>query len=982
MTATMADSLSSTPLLLGAVSSSARARPPLILIVDDEPLNRFLVAEALAADQYQIVEADSGEAALAYMSEHQVDLILLDLDMPGMGGLAACRAIRALPDGELVPIAMVTGLDDSASIEQAFDSGATDFLTKPVNWTLMRQRVRFMLRLGSVTHDLQRNERALEQAQEIAQMGHWQWDASTQVVSHSAAFCRLMPGLPDQIAGTEPAGAPNPFGTRTAAAINRAIANGESHFRFECELDLPTRGNRRLLYHGNIEYSDGSPANILCTVQDVTERHRDEERYAAIFEASSVGIIETDCSVFLDIVQRPDFSGYGDDRLLVELGKLLAGDQRATFFVRANSVATRILGPDSTSSELRPLRLNLALQFLRGVREGRRELTSRCDLPLGEGYRHLIVSFRLPRSIEEYKRTVITINDITDLVDREMQLRRADAIIANSSDAIAILDQQQRIVAINPAFTKMIGYTLDELAAIGQLAYLADLDGAQTRAAIRHAIATQDYWHGEVEIRRRDGSLMPALLRINVIRNERGEVDGLFSITSDISHIKEGERRLFQLAHFDELTGLPNRLSLQERLHAEFERAQETPSAAREFALLYIDLDGFKLVNDSMGHSTGDKLLSKVSTRLAQCHLDGDLLTRIGGDEFALLMFTDISNAAIAAQAHRILDALETPFSIAEREIFIGASIGACRYPHEACTADEMLRNADSAMYEAKRLGRNQLCFYSSALTDESNRRLQIENELRVAIDSNQLFLAYQPKYDAASGAMIGAEALVRWNNPRRGIMPPGEFIGIAETSGLIIGLGEWVIKEACRQIAEWQRDCGCALPVAINISALHLRQHNLPQMLSDALTRFNVSPYLVELEITEDSLDFRGEEHAPYDILNQLSALGVSIAIDDFGTGYSSLSRLKEMPISTLKIDRSFVRDIASSESDHAIITAIVGLAKTLDMAIVAEGVETSEQAEQLRALKCNVLQGFLYSKPVTPSEVLDIFLAQRKHT
>ncbi len=969
--------------LLGVDDTLPEPVRPLILVVDDEPLNRFLIAEALAVDNYDIVEADCGESALEYMTRHSVDLILLDIDMPGMGGLAACKAIRALPHGKLVPVAIVTGLDENISIEQAFDSGATDFLTKPVNWTLMRQRVRFMLRLGNITQELQRNEQALEQAQETAQIGHWRWDAATDVISHSPTYCRLLPNLPPRISGVSfRLSAATDFGKNILAKVNEAFERGDRQFSFECDADIPGRGRRRLFYNGIIEYSDGKPLSLSSTVQDITQRYRDEERYAAIFEASAVGILETDCTPYLEIIERPDFAGADDDHLLATIASLLAGDQRRNFIVRANAVALKMLAPDINSDWLKVLRVDLTMKFLKSIREHRSDMVMQCEVPhAGGGVRHMIVSFRIPQTPDEFHRVVITLNDISELVQREAQLKRADAIIAHSSDAIAVMDREHRVQAINPAFTKILGYTLEQVQSVNQFTYLPGTKNAeQLHVDIRATLQQQDHWQGEVEMRRFDGSLMPALLRLNVIRNERDEIDGLFSITSDISHIKESEQRLYQLAHVDELTGLPNRLSLQERLQNELDnRSVREKNRRDEFALLYIDLDGFKLVNDSMGHPTGDKLLREVSARLNQCCLPGDLLTRIGGDEFALLMFSGISTAEIEKQADRILTTLETPFVVDGREIFIGASIGACRYPQDAATSNEMLRNADSAMYEAKRLGRGQLCYYSAELTDESNRRLQVENELRVAITSNQLFLVYQPQYDATTGAMVGAEALVRWRNPRRGVVPPNEFIGIAETSGLILPLGEWVINEACRQIAQWQHEADCAVPVAINISALHLRQHNLPQVLGNAFKRFNIDPTLFEIEITEDSLDFRNEENAPYDILHKLSALGLSIAIDDFGTGYSSLSRLKEMPISTLKIDRSFVRDIASSESDYAIITAIVGLAKTLDMSIVAEGVETEEQATQLRALKCNILQGFLFSKPLPPDEFLEKFIAQR---
>jgi diguanylate cyclase (GGDEF)-like protein/PAS domain S-box-containing protein len=958
-------------------NATLEAEKTTILIVDDESLNRFLTAEALSGDNYHIVEAESGEAAIEYVSHHNVDLILLDIDMPGIGGLAACAAIRALPHGQLVPIAMVTGLDDNVSIERAFDSGATDFFTKPVNWTLMRQRVRFMLRHGNVTRELHRNEQVLEQAQEIAEIGYWQWDAVTHVIYHSAAYCRLLPGLPPRLSDatfdTETA---SEYGRFVLAEIRRVMLSGDTDFRFECSINIPERGKRRLLYHGTIEYSDGKPVYLISTVQDITQRYQDEERYAAIFDASPVGIVESDSSKLLEITQKPNFAEISDELLRAEITALLAHAQGDLFYIKANPAAQHMFTHDTQDPHLQSLRAEMTFSFLAAIRDNKPEAILQCQLPLKTGeYRNIIINTRLPKTPDEYRRVVISLNDVTDLMKRESQLKRADAIIANSSDAVVIIDKEQKVLAINPAYTKVTGYTLEQLRVMNLADQLsADPNRDRIIASIGETLMERDYWRGEIDFVRADGALMPTLMQINIIRNEQGEF-GSVIITTDISHIKESERRLFQLAHFDALTGLPNRLSLQERLQTEFNNAANGGS----FCLLYIDLDGFKLVNDSMGHPTGDTILREVSARLSKSCRPGDLLTRIGGDEFALLMVFGATNEEIDAQGDRIFTSLDVPINTKGRDIFIGASIGACRYPEDTSNAEEMLRNADSAMYEAKRRGRGQLCYYSAELTSVSNHRLQVENELRIAISSDQLFLLYQPKYDAMTGAMVGAEALVRWRNPTRGVVPPAEFISIAEASGLIVSLGEWVINEACHQLAEWQRNHGCSIPMAINISALHLREQSLLLVVSGAIARFNIDPKLLEIEITEDSLDFRGEDDKPYTMLNQLSELGVSIAIDDFGTGYSSLSQLKKMPISTLKIDMSFVRDIAASESDHAIITAIVGLAKTLGMQVVAEGVENEEQASQLRILKCDVLQGFLYSKPISADELLRKFLAQR---
>ncbi|HET8710592.1 MAG TPA: response regulator, partial [Spongiibacteraceae bacterium] len=440
-----------------------------VLIVDDEPLNRFLIAEALAGDNYHIVEANSGEAAIEYMRNNNADLILLDIDMPGMGGIKACEAIRALPHAKLVPITMVTGLDDNASIEHAFECGATDFLTKPVNWVLMRQRVRFILRHGDITRDLYHQEQILEQVNEIAQIGHWQWDVVNRTIYLSEQYRRILPGLPARITNASIDRMPlNKAEQRIRDEIAHAFANHQASFNFECSVNVPTRGGRRLLFHGTIEYRDDKPFHLIGTLQDVTQRHQDEERYAAIFEASPVGIIETDCSRLFHITQQAGFAKLSDEQLLNTIKPMLTGNEREMFIVHTNSIALSILTPDIGAAWLKKLRTEMTLRFLIGVRDAQRELVMKCDMPQANGeHRHVVINLRLPRTPEEYRRVVITISDITELSRHEAQLKRADVIIANSRDAVAVMDKNSRVLTINPAYTRITGYTLEEKQAAG-----------------------------------------------------------------------------------------------------------------------------------------------------------------------------------------------------------------------------------------------------------------------------------------------------------------------------------------------------------------------------------------------------------------------------------------------------------------------------------------------------------------------------------
>jgi len=876
---------------------------------------------------------------------------------------------------------MVTGLDNASAVDDAFESGATDFLAKPLNWTLMRQRVRFMLRHSATTQRLVRNEQVLEQAQSMVRMGHWEWDLRTGALDMSPRLLEMFPHL-ENLHVIHPGSNDSSFTeVSIVKAMRQSIARREPGFTREFSVGNQQDQRLQVLITTRIHYEGDTPVHMLASTQDITERYLNEERYTAIFNNSPVGILEADFTGLWELLsQARDACLPNPDALAQSLADVAPSLFSDTSKVRANSAAINMLGAASIEEYLNAFSTAaqpIALAMVEASRQGQKFASlQRTKLSADGTEHHLVIRIPLPCTRAESERVVLSITDVTELIDQQSRLRRADKIIENSRDGIAQMDKSFCFIAANPAYQKLIGYSIAELRDLRPtdvLEYLVDITG------VKEPLEREGFWRGEIDIRGRNGYSTPTLTSISSVFDSRGELTGYVSVSTDIAPLKESEQRLSHLAHYDALTQLPNRLSLQEGLAREL--AATHPDTSRR-ALLYIDLDGFKLVNDSMGHATGDALLIQVAKRLEAISQTGDLLARIGGDEFALLMRSSPTREEAALQADQILTALREPFHLYGREFFIGASIGTCLYPDDATTAGDMLRNADSAMYEAKRLGRDQLCFYTTYLTDESSRRLAIENELRTGIQSGQLFLLYQPKYDASSGAMLGAEALVRWQSPTRGIVPPIDFIGIAEASGLIIALGEWVIHEACRQIAKWRDTYGVDIPVAINISALHLHQRSLLQVLADAISQHGINPTLLEIEITEDSLDFRDGDDTPYEILHSLSAMGLSIAIDDFGTGYSSLSQLKKMPISTLKIDRSFVNDIAINQSDYAIITAIVGLAKTLDMHIVAEGVENEEQAGKLRDLQCNVFQGFLYSKPIAAGDFVAKYLDQAPST
>lgn len=451
----------------------------------------------------------------------------------------------------------------------------------------------------------------------------------------------------------------------------------------------------------------------------------------------------------------------------------------------------------------------------------------------------------------------------------------------------------------------------------------------------------------------------------------------------DITERKEAENRVYRLAYFDSLTGLPNRQSFTERLHREIQRARHQHD---KLAILFLDLDRFKTVNDTLGHGAGDHLLQIVADRLRQAVRPADLvaradfpdeeidLARLGGDEFTLLLPRLQHGENALSVAQRIHELMHRPFVLEGREIIVTASIGIAIYPDDGTDAASLLKHADTAMYHAKDLGRDNAQFYSAALTEEAMRRLDMESSLRLALERDEFFLAYHPQFDLASGRIRSLEALIRWKHPQRGLVPPLEFIPLAEENGLIVPIGAWVLRTACRDALCWQA-AGQPLRVAVNLSAVQFRNPELVGEIAAILRETGLPAEYLELEVTEGAL--MEDSEATLQTLNALRGMGLQLSLDDFGTGYSSLSYLKRLPLNNLKVDQSFVRGLPADEESLAIVRAIVSLAKNLGFTVTAEGIETREQAMLLAGMACEMLQGYYFSRPVPATEI-DGLLAQ----
>ncbi|WUR11610.1 EAL domain-containing protein [[Empedobacter] haloabium] len=533
-------------------------------------------------------------------------------------------------------------------------------------------------------------------------------------------------------------------------------------------------------------------------------------------------------------------------------------------------------------------------------------------------------------------------------------------ILEDSDQGVLITDAHERIVSVNGAFTRITGYTAEE--ALGQTPDLlrSGVHDADLRAQVRAAMQGAGAWRGEIVGKRKNGELFPQSVTISAVRDAAGRISHTFSLFSDISSHKDAEARMQRMANYDALTGLPNKgllLQLLAQAMAEARRARE------HGALLVVEVARLGAITDTLGHEVGNALLIEIARLLRARLREGDLLARLDGGKFAIGLLHIEKREHAALVAKKLVEALTAPIAVGTHSLQVGAHVGIAVYPEDAADADALLRGADVAAARAGHSVEPALLFFSEEMNQRAKEHLRIESELRDALANNELMLYYQPKVSLRSGRIVGAEALLRWRHPVRGLVSPGVFIPVAEETGLITELGNWVVNEACRQIRQW-RDANVIMPpVAVNLSARQF-DRGLPQRMAAVLERYQVHPEQLMLEITE-SLLVRGADTV-IAIMNELVAMGLALALDDFGTGYSSLAYLKKFPISTLKIDRAFVVGLPHEENDCAIARAIVTMAQQLRQEIVAEGVETLDQMNFLRELGCDQLQGYLFSQPV----------------
>lgn len=682
------------------------------------------------------------------------------------------------------------------------------------------------------------------------------------------------------------------------------------------------------------------------------QREASERRFAAIYEHAAVGVLLLSPSGTF-ISANPSYyqrSGYTAE----ELARLTP---RGTLYSQDRPVI---------DERLRELRHGEQSKFSMEARYMRRD---------GElAWINLMVTLvRDAEGVAQYY--VMIVEDITERKRQEQALKEAAAMFESSREGMMVLNEQFRIINHNPAFSIITGVTARR--AIGQRPVVRSRLHNQQALARRvlRELRSEGYWQGEVIIDRQGETGVPLWVTATAVSNERDRVTRYMVMFSDLSGLRRSQEQLQYISHYDSLTGLPNRHQAMLRLEQGLLQAIHDKGSV---AVLYVDLDRFKAINDSLGHAVGDQVLKQAGSRLNACCPSGATLARLGGDEFLMIVPGVGDNAESVRQiGEQLCDVMRSPLVLdSGREIFLGASVGFACYPEDGVTAADLVRNADAAMDTAKATGRDQVCGYVRAMTEEASARFEMERGLRKALENHELELHYQPVIEVATRRTIGVEALVRWRHPQLGLIPPDRFIPLAEHSGLIVQVGHWVLNEACRQLALWQRQGRAPGRMAVNLSPQQFVHLDVVQLVRTALENSGLEASHLELEITESAL--MTSAHQGEQTLHQLKQLGVGLVIDDFGTGYSSLAYLRRFPLDKLKIDKSFLAGVPARAEDNQLVTTILDLAANMHLNVVAEGVETEAQWRLLKERGCGACQGYLFS-PALPAPELVAWLGRQ---
>ncbi len=777
-------------------------------------------------------------------------------------------------------------------------------------------------------------------------------DREGRMIRINKAFCSLLGYSEEELQNRNFRGITHPEDLAKCNANIRSLLDGEiPSFRLEKRYLKKGGGEIWAQLTSSALKDDIEEAKyVISQIEDITDRRQAEKayldaaaRYRTLLDATSDGFWAVE----------------------LETGRL----------VEVNDAYAAMSGFES--EELRELRVSdleanekpeeVGEHILKVVIQGHDLFESR-HRKKGGGYFDVEVS-----AVYEPESNLIIcfLRDITERKFTENQLRLFQRVFENSGEGIMITDSENRIEKVNLAFTRLTGYRQDEVLGRNPSILSSGLQDREFYVAMWERLANEGFWQGEIWDRRKNGDTYPKWLSISAIRNEKGEAVNYIGSFADIAELKRAEIEIEKLAYHDTLTGLPNRFSLLAKLEQAIAKSRRNQT---RLALMFIDLDRFKIINDTLGHHIGDMLIAQVGNRLHNCIRESDVVARLGGDEFVVLITEVASQHDVGLVAQKILKDFSQAYLIDGFSLFTTPSIGISIYPDHGDNINVIMKHADAAMYQAKSEGGNGFRYFEEAMTRKSSERLDLENGLRSALENGEFELHYQPQV-SAEGKIRGLEALVRWRHPEFGLVPPDRFIPIAEETGMIQGLGKWVLEAASRQMKRWL-DKGCSpMRIAINVSSQEFLQTGFPESVSGIIADVGIRPEQVELEITESAAMSHPEKIIG--IMHALKEASFRLSIDDFGTGYSSLAYLKLFPIDQIKIDRSFIKDIAVDSNDMAITVSTIGLARKLGLEVVAEGVESRHQSEILFSHGCDLIQGYAFSRPI-PAEEIERLLAQ----
>lgn len=611
-------------------------------------------------------------------------------------------------------------------------------------------------------------------------------------------------------------------------------------------------------------------------------------------------------------------------------------------------------------------------------------LCSCWSVPVYSGANLIIGTFALSsfehRSPSPFHRKLLDIGSsiigiVLERSKSEASARLFERVFDGGEEGIMITDPNKIILSVNHAFTRILGYNMEELKDKTPRKLASGYHDDTFYTTMWDSINKLGYWRGEIWNRRKDGEIFPEWLSISSVNDRYGNATHYLGIFSDISHIKEAEQQIQYLSSHDILTGLPNLILFKDRLQNAINLAQQSH---QKVALLNLDLDNFKLINETLGHTQADSLLCTIADRLRTCVNETDALCRKGGDEFIIALTNITGTEAINNVLDHLLEQMAQPFQIGERIFGLSCSIGIAVFPDDDNDIERLMTCSEKAMLQAKQEGRNTYRYFTEQLNTNSFEFLKIAHGIREALAAKQFLLYYQPQVELSTGRIIGAEALIRWNHPQQGLIPPNQFIGIAEETGLIVEIGTWVLQEACHQAVAWQQQGLDAIVMAVNVSAVQFRRGNIENVIEHALLQSGLAPRFLEIEITESCMLYDIEQMQT--LLLRLKNKGLSLSIDDFGTGYSSLAYLKKLNIDKLKIDQSFVQDITTDPNDEAIIKAIVQMAHALKLKVIAEGVEDQATLNRLNECQCDEIQGYYFAKPMPAQAFADYLKAKQQ--